>query len=241
MIKHMSKFFNFCSFNATSTGAGPFVVASAVDASHATPDGAAAGDGKSYHYFAQSADGTQSEDGFGVYTKATQTLTRVVISSNSDDTTVPIAFTTVPIVDMFPNPSVTLEQGGFPSGTPLLFPGLTTAPLGWTKQTIHNDKALRVVSGTASSGGSTPFSTIFAARSVDAHTLSIAEIPSHTHSYSLYQSFGSFALPFQTAAEGTNGEEYVGATTGSAGGGGGHSHTMDMNVAYVDSIVGTKD
>src|SRR5258708_9508043 len=32
-----------------------------------------------------------------------------------------------------------------------------------------------------SSGGSTPFSTIFAPRSVDGHTLSIAEIPSHTH------------------------------------------------------------
>jgi len=41
----------------------------------------------------------------------------------------------------------------FASGTALVF-AQTSAPTGWTKSTTHNDKALRVVSGTASSGGS---------------------------------------------------------------------------------------
>jgi len=51
----------------------------------------------------------------------------------------------------------------FPSGTLMLFQQ-TAAPTGWTKQTTHNDKALRVVSGTASSGGSTAFTSVFVAR-----------------------------------------------------------------------------
>lgn len=50
-----------------------------------------------------------------------------------------------------------------PSGTLMLFQQ-TAAPTGWTKQTTHNDKALRVVSGTASSGGTTAFSSVFASR-----------------------------------------------------------------------------
>ena len=50
-----------------------------------------------------------------------------------------------------------------PRGTQMLFQQ-TAAPVGWTKQTTHNDKALRVVSGTASSGGSVAFSTALARR-----------------------------------------------------------------------------
>ena len=46
----------------------------------------------------------------------------------------------------------------FASGTAMLFQQ-TSAPTGWTKSTTHNDKALRVVSGTASSGGTSAFST----------------------------------------------------------------------------------
>ena len=53
----------------------------------------------------------------------------------------------------------------FPSGTAMLF-AQTTAPTGWTKSTTHNDKALRVVSGTASSGGSVAFSSAFISQAV---------------------------------------------------------------------------
>jgi hypothetical protein len=60
------------------------------------------------------------------------------------------------------NPSV-LTPAAFPSGTVMLFVQ-TAAPTGWTKVTTHNDKALRVVSGTVSTGGTSAFSTAFAAR-----------------------------------------------------------------------------
>jgi len=86
-------------------------------------------------------------------------------------------------------------SGGFDSGTLMLFQQ-TAAPTGWTKQTTHNNKALRVVSATASSGGSVAFTTAFASQtptgsvtitsvtgSAGSTTLSTPQIPSHTHNY----------------------------------------------------------
>lgn len=71
--------------------------------------------------------------------------------------------------------------GGFASGTLMLFQQ-TAAPTGWTKQTTHNDKALRVVSGAAGSGGSVAFTTAFASGlSAGATTLSTTQIPGHQH------------------------------------------------------------
>ena len=78
------------------------------------------------------------------------------------------------------------------SGTSILFVQ-SAAPTGWTKQKSHNDKILRVVSGTGSSGGSVAFTAVFASQtqagsisssvwgSTASHTLSIAEIPSLNH------------------------------------------------------------
>jgi hypothetical protein len=42
----------------------------------------------------------------------------------------------------------------------------TAAPTGWTKDTTHDNKALRVVSSTAGSGGSVAFTTAFASQAV---------------------------------------------------------------------------
>ena len=57
----------------------------------------------------------------------------------------------------------------FPSGTKMLFQQ-TSAPTGWTKVTSGvNNKALRVVSGTAGSGGNIAFTTVFAARGITAN------------------------------------------------------------------------
>lgn len=61
--------------------------------------------------------------------------------------------------------SSTGTSGSLPSGTRMLF-YQASAPTGWTKITTHNDKALRVVSGTGGgSGGSTAFSSVFTSRS----------------------------------------------------------------------------
>lgn len=84
-------------------------------------------------------------------------------------------------------------QAIIPSGTKMLFQQ-TAAPTGWTKDATHDNKALRVVSGAAGSGGSIAFTTAFTNRgisgssdsvvvsgSVGFTTLDISQIPSHQH------------------------------------------------------------
>lgn len=122
----------------------------------------------------------------------------------------------------------------FDAGTAMLF-AQTAAPTGWTKSTTHNDKALRVVSGTASSGGSVAFTTAFTSGlSAGATTLNTTQIPSHNHSNG-------------TAAGGTQGPTCGSSagsvtSTGSTGGGGSHTHTLpSFAVQYVDVIIATKN
>lgn len=151
----------------------------------------------------------------------------------------------------------------FPAGTAMLFVQ-TNAPTGWTKVTTHDNKALRVVSGSASSGGSTAFTSVFASRTpsgtignttdtgtVGSTTLSTAQIPSHTHSYQ--QTNVSNRLTYLSESSSNDGD-FTG-TTGSTGGGGSHNHSLTMNahnhtftgtamdfaVQYVDVIIATKN
>jgi hypothetical protein len=73
---------------------------------------------------------------------------------------------------------------GFPSGTRMLFVQ-SDAPPGWVRDTTHNNKALRIVSGTAGSGGSLGFTTAFASRTVSGSTgsttLNASQMPAHIH------------------------------------------------------------
>jgi microcystin-dependent protein len=126
----------------------------------------------------------------------------------------------------------------------------TSAPTGWVKSTAHNNKSLRVVSGTAGSGGSVAFTTAFANQAVSGTngaigdtTLTIAQIPSHTHTYVALSgsNFSSFDAP--------GGDYQLGDdNTGARGGGGSHTHTasaftgtaINLAVQYVDVIICTK-
>lgn len=76
------------------------------------------------------------------------------------------------------------SDSGFSSGTTLIFQQ-TSAPSGWTKITANNDAALRIVSGSASTGGSVGFVTAFTSKAVTGTvgntTLTIDQIPSHDH------------------------------------------------------------
>jgi microcystin-dependent protein len=140
-------------------------------------------------------------------------------------------------------PSVNL--GGFASGTVMLF-AQTAAPTGWTKSTTHDNKALRVVSGTASSGGTTAFTSVFASRTpagtianttdtgtvanttdtgtVGSTTLTESQIPSHTHNVPSQQGTGSvFAAARAVNLLGTP------FATSSTGGSGSHNHSLTMN------------
>lgn len=149
----------------------------------------------------------------------------------------------------------TAAASAFPSGTLMLFQQ-TTAPTGWTKQTTHDNKALRVVTGTAGSGGTTAFTSVFTNQtptitlsglSAAATTLAVSQMPSHNHpSLWLNNSgvFGGESQGFNTA----NGTSPT--TTGATGGGGSHSHsvsgsasssTVTLNVQYVDLIIASKN
>ena len=150
----------------------------------------------------------------------------------------------------------------FPVGTVMLF-AQTAAPTGWTKLTTHDNKALRVVSGTASSGGSVAFTTAFASQAVSGSnssttvtgtvngtTLSTGQMPSHNHGLTQgpYTGGGNYTPPGSSNQYGTN------AFTDSTGGngshdhgfsGGSHTHTfsgtaINLAVQYVDVIMASK-
>lgn len=158
----------------------------------------------------------------------------------------------------------------FPAGTLMLFQQ-TAAPTGWTKQTTHDNKALRVVSGSASSGGTTAFTSVFASRtpsgsvsvsgsnsggSVSNTTLATSQIPSHNHNalYSINRNINSI---YDTRL--SNSGENSSDTTSiqAAGGSGAHNHgftnpswsgsasftgtALDFAVQYVDLIIASKN
>ena len=139
-----------------------------------------------------------------------------------------------------------------PAGTVMLFVQ-TAAPTGWTKSTTHNDKALRVVSGAASSGGSVAFTSAFASQAVTgtnaSYTLTTADIPSHSHTATVTDPGHTHGSGNPTAGflstngggnnfSGAGGGVYINITTtasnttgitvanSSTGGGGGHSHSF---------------
>jgi hypothetical protein len=69
----------------------------------------------------------------------------------------------------------------FPAGTQMIF-NQAVVPTGWIRSTVHNDKGIRIVSGTGGgSGGTQPFSTVFARTNVDYHTLDGNELTYHAH------------------------------------------------------------
>ena len=160
----------------------------------------------------------------------------------------------------------TAAAGEFTSGTVMLFQQ-TAAPTGWTKSTTHNNKALRVVSGSASSGGTVAFSTAFASQSVagsvsitgvvgsaGATTLTTAQLASHSHSIDTY--FNNTCNPANKGVYRADNRTSLATVAGTAAGSNSsHSHSfsftsgtgsfsgtaIDMSVQYVDIILATKD
>lgn len=126
----------------------------------------------------------------------------------------------------------------------------TAAPSGWTKSTTHNDKALRVVSGTASSGGSTAFSSVLTSR-----TIAQANLPSYSLSSSgltMSVTNGSNVVSgtvqgFNAGGGGTSvmitsGMSNIGliGTVGGSISSGGSGTAMDFAVQYVDVVLCSK-
>lgn len=154
---------------------------------------------------------------------------------------------------------------GFPAGTVMLF-AQTAAPTGWTKDTTnYNNSGLRVVTGTASTGGSVDFTTAFASQtpsgsvsitsvsgSAGATTLTTPQIPSHDHTFT---TFGPSTTSNSNRAGNATTNPVSTATTNATGGGSSHTHpfsftsgaatfsgnAIDLAVKYVDVIRATKD
>jgi hypothetical protein len=176
--------------------------------------------------------GAAWETGIGTYTSANVLTRTTVISSSNGGAAVNFgagskdAFITLPAKKSPP----------FPSGTLMLFQQ-TAAPIYWTKQTTHNDKALRVVSGAASSGGTNAFSTVMAQTVVGNTTITQSTMASHGHSYN--QSSGNSVVQSGTGILVAN--NVATGSTGSIGGDVAHNHTINFSVAYVDLILASKD
>lgn len=142
-----------------------------------------------------------------------------------------------------------------PSGTEI-FLVQTAAPTGWTKGTTHDNKALRLVSGTVSTGGSTSFTSVLGSR-----TIATANLPSHTHT--IAESLGeaiAFTRSSWTTARNRNTSSMTSggnsrykdinnstaATSGTithsgTSGSSGSGSAMDFAVQYVDIILVVKD
>jgi len=136
----------------------------------------------------------------------------------------------------------------FASGTAMLFVQ-TSAPTGWTKSTTHDNKALRIVSGAASTGGSVAFTTAFTSQAVagtvGSTVLTTSQIPSHSHTTlsDIFAVSGGGATVISTIS-GTSGSRS--GVTAVEGGGLGHTHTftgtaINLAVSYVDVVICVKD
>jgi len=130
-----------------------------------------------------------------------------------------------------------------PTGTAMMFVQ-TSAPTGWTKSTTHDNKALRVVSGSASSGGTTGFTSVFTSR-----TITTANMPSHTHTLTDPGHAHTYTLKSGTTSGTGSGTNWFGeataststVTTGITIANAGSGTAMDFAVQYVDVIIATKD
>lgn len=126
-----------------------------------------------------------------------------------------------------------------------------SAPTGWTKSTINNDKALRVVSGSggvAGNGSGPAFSVAFASKSVagtiSGTALTTAQLPAHSHTM-MFASLGGNV----GGSSGSATALYTGASsvsTGSAGSDATHTHTftgtaINLAVQYCDVIIATRN
>ena len=152
----------------------------------------------------------------------------------------------------------------FPSGTVMVF-YQASAPTGWTKSTSHNDKALRVVSGNGGGNGGTHDLTsppslahVHSAAahthtaaahthtinhghsnnlSAAAHTLTTAQLASHTHGLNVARGIGSaveYRVYWSSTSRISAGLTYnvnnQTQNTVAAGSGNSHSHSMSGSV-----------
>lgn len=155
----------------------------------------------------------------------------------------------------------------YPVGTKKFF-FQATAPTGWTQDTSMGNRALRVVSGTGGgTGGSQGFTTILnnsatididvdesfpISGSVGNHTLTLSQLPNHTHPSTFGPAGGAGSTPFSnTGNRLRSGSDSTGGILNAPTTGGSHDHpwsgtatinqsfsvNINLAVQYVDMIL----
>lgn len=135
---------------------------------------------------------------------------------------------------------------------------VSSPPTGWVKTNTFNLNVLRVVTGTASSGGSIDYSNVFIQHTASTTSISgtaggvsltAPQLPLHTHRYPTLSTTARFQLP----GPGLSNIQWSGnpgQISGNTGVSDSHSHTatvtsgsvtspsnIDMRVKYVDTII----
>ncbi len=157
-----------------------------------------------------------------------------------------VSQTTIVNVDITDErPIARASGGGFESGTTMLF-HQSAAPTGWTKDVAAtlNNSALRVVTSTAwASGkqGATAFTSVFGSgKTAGNHTLSIAEMPAHTHNVQVSDVAGGSNEHISRLTTSST-TKNLAARALTTGGGGAHNHTLSLDLNYINMIIASKD
>ena len=144
-----------------------------------------------------------------------------------------------------------------PSGTVMVF-FQAAPPAGWTQVTTQNDKALRVVSGTGGgTGGSTVFTSAWAAKNADAEAAHTHTGPSHSHSLNTDGNSVGYDAGNEVVRRTSDGRMSVEAAgtdaayitnitdstgTGATGAGASHQHNITVySPQYIDMIIASRD
>lgn len=119
----------------------------------------------------------------------------------------------------------------FPSGTRMMF-AQTAAPTGWTKDTVnYNNHAIRVVTGTASTGGSVDFTSAFTSVTPSGSVSSSGSASNTTAAGSVSLTGGSIG---STTATGVVGNTTITTATQAA-----HEHTLNTSLGDYQFTAGT--
>lgn len=121
----------------------------------------------------------------------------------------------------------------FESGTEMVF-FQAAAPTGWTQNTTHTNKGLRVVDGAGGGSGGT---LNFDNATVSNHTLTTAQLPSHTHPQRIDTAATGDGSAGATGANSP--DDTTAGVTGSTGSGNAHNHGLDLK--FIDVIVCARD
>ena len=184
---------------------------------------------------------TSANNGIYLVENVTSGSFSVTLSDGSLTVTIPQSRRAVVYRDATNGPRI-VSAGGtganaadpIPVGTVMVF-YQNAAPTGWTISAALNDYSLKIVSSAGGvTSGSVAYSTLFGRTATDSHTLTTAQIPSHTHSYEQVAAGSGTAAGSGLTGDGA-------ATTGATGGGQGHTHNIDMRVQTASVILATKN